>query len=151
MTDESTPSSAEGITKPVGVPEDDAPTQRKPWLDWSDRDQRVLIVLALLVFVAIGIHWARWRSRGESLVEIERLPARMYDFKVDINRSTWVEWMQLEGIGEVMARRIVADRVQNGPFASVDQLRRVPGIGTVTFDRIQPWLVCSDCKTVTTH
>ena len=151
MTDESPPSSAEGTPRLAGVPESDAPPQRKPWLDWSDRDQRVLIVLALLVFVAIGIHWISWRSRGESLVEIERLPARKYDFKVDINHSTWVEWMQLEGIGEVMARRIVADRVQTGPFASVDQLRRVPGIGTVTFDKIQPWLVCSDCKTVTTH
>lgn len=151
MTDDALPSSTGVSPGPAGVPDADAPLQRQPWLDWSDRDQRVLIVLALLVFVAIGMHWARWRSRGESLVEIERLPARQYDFKVDINRATWVEWMQLEGIGEIMARRIVADRAQHGPFASVDQLHRVPGIGTVTFDRIQPWLVCSDCKTVTTH
>ena len=128
-----------------------APPQRKPWLDWSDRDQRVLVVLAVLVFAGIGIHWASWRSRGENLVEIERLPVRQYDFKVDINRATWVEWMQLPGIGEILARRIVADRKQRGPFTRIDDLDRVSGVGAVTLDTIRPWLVCSDCKIVTTH
>ena len=133
------------------APPADGPPPRKPWLDWSDRDQRVLIGLALLVFIAIGIHWFRWRSRGGDLVDIERLPERQYDFKVDINHATWVEWMQLPGIGEIMARKIVADRAQRGPFTSADELGRVPGIGTVTLDTIRPWLICSDCKTSTTH
>jgi competence protein ComEA len=133
------------------APPPDAPPERKLWLDWSDRDQRVLIVLAALVFVGVGVHWMQWRMRGESLVEIERLPARQYDFKVDINRATWVEWMQLPGIGEILARRIVADRTQNGPFESVDGLNRVSGVGTATLDTIRPWLVCSDCKINTIH
>ena len=129
----------------------DAPAQRKPWLDWSDRDQRVLVGLALLVFLAIGFHWLRIRAGGGELVEVERLPERQYDFKIDINRATWVEWMQLPGVGEIMARRIVANRAEYGPFDSVADLRRVPGVGAVTFDTIQPWLVCSDCKIGTTH
>ena len=132
-------------------PAPDAPTPRKPWLDWSDLDQRVLFVLAWLVFAGIALHWARWRARGVNLVEIERLPARQYDFKVDINRATWVEWMQLPGIGEILARRIVADQKQRGPFASINDLDRVSGMGPVTLDTIRPWLVCSDCKIVTTH
>lgn len=129
----------------------DAPPQRKPWLDWSDRDQRVLVVLAVLVFIGIGIHWAQWRSRGENLVEVERLPIRQYDFKVDINHATWVEWLQLPGIGEILARRIVADQQKRGPFTSLEDVDRVPGVGAVTLDTIRPWLVCSDCKIVTTH
>ena len=136
---------------PKAPPHPAAPPPRKPWLDWSDRDQRVLVVLAVLVFIGIGIHWASWRSRGENLVEIERLPARQYDFKVDINRATWVEWMQLPGIGEILARRIVADRKQRGPFTRIDDLDRVSGVGAITLDTIRPWLVCSDCKIVTTH
>ena len=138
-------------TPSPALPHLGAPPQRKPWLDWSDRDQRVLVVLALLVFMGIGIHWARWRARGENLVEIERLPARQYDFKVDINRATWVEWMQLPGIGEILARRIVADQRERGPFTRVEDVDRVPGVGAVTLDTIRPWLVCSDCKIVTTH
>lgn len=127
------------------------PTPRKLWFDWSDRDQRVLLILSVLVFVGIGYQYLSWRWRGAALVEIERLPERQYDFKVDINKASWIEWMQLEGIGELMARRIEEDRKSNGPFASVDDLDRVPGIGTVTLDTIRPWLICSDCKVGTTH
>ncbi len=143
------------MTLPTPLPDTtqpgDGPPPRKPWLDWSDQDQRVLIGLALVVFVAIGIHRLRWRSRGGDLVDIERLPERQYDFKIDINHATWVEWMQLPSVGEIMARQIVADREKRGPFTGVDELGRVPGIGTVTLDTIRPWLICSDCKTGTTH
>lgn len=124
---------------------------RKLWLDWSDRDQRVLLILSVLVFFGIGYQYLSWRWQGAALVEIERLPERQYDFQVDINKASWIEWMQLEGIGELMARRIEEDRKTNGPFASVDDLDRVPGIGTVTLDTIRPWLICSDCKVGTTH
>jgi competence protein ComEA len=127
------------------------PTPRKLWFDWTDRDQRVLLILSVLVFVGIGFQYLSWRWQGAALVEIERLPERQYDFKVDINKASWIEWMQLEGIGELMARRIEEDRKSNGPFASVDDLDRVPGIGTVTLDTIRPWLICSDCKVGTTH
>jgi competence protein ComEA len=48
--------------------------------------------------------------------------------------------MQLEGIGISMAHRIVADRTLNGPFHSIDDLTRVPGIGEATLDQIRPWL-----------
>jgi competence protein ComEA len=127
------------------------PTPRKLWFDWSDRDQRVLLILSVLVFVGIGYQYLSWRWQGAAVVEIERLPERQYDFKVDINKASWIEWMQLEGIGELMARRIEEDRKTNGPFTSVDDLDRVPGIGTVTLDTIRPWLICSDCKVGTTH
>ncbi len=130
-------------------PSDQPP--RKLWLDWSDRDQRVLLVLSVLVFVGIGYQYLSWRWQGATLVEIERLPERQYDFQVEINKASWIEWMQLEGICELLARRIEEDRKTNGPFASVDDLDRVPGIGTVTLDTIRPWLICSDCKVGTTH
>ena len=61
-------------------------------------------------------------------------------FHVDINNATWVEWIQLKGIGETMAHRIVAERDINGPFDSVDDLLRVKGIGASTLADIRPWL-----------
>ncbi|HET9495086.1 MAG TPA: ComEA family DNA-binding protein [Chloroflexia bacterium] len=49
--------------------------------------------------------------------------------RIDINRATAEELEALPGIGPVLARRIVEDREANGPYASVDDLERVNGIG----------------------
>jgi competence protein ComEA len=35
----------------------------------------------------------------------------------------------LPGIGPATAAAIVDDRTRNGPFSSIDELERVPGIG----------------------
>jgi len=62
------------------------------------------------------------------------------EFRIDVNNATWVEWMQLPEIGEVLARQIVEDRKQHGPFASVEELQRVKGIGAVKMEKIRPFL-----------
>jgi competence protein ComEA len=48
--------------------------------------------------------------------------------KVNINTASASELEALPGIGEVLSRRIVADREAHGPFKTVDDLMRVPGI-----------------------
>ncbi|MDQ0111748.1 ComEA family DNA-binding protein [Paenibacillus harenae] len=49
--------------------------------------------------------------------------------KLDINQATAAELDALKGIGQAKARAIVEDREQNGPFATVNDLLRVRGIG----------------------
>jgi competence ComEA-like helix-hairpin-helix protein len=51
------------------------------------------------------------------------------DTVLNVNRATTVELEGLPGIGSSLARRIVADREARGPFATVEALSRVPGIG----------------------
>jgi len=48
---------------------------------------------------------------------------------LNINTATAQELEALPGIGTVLAARIVKDREANGPFKSVDDLKRVNGIG----------------------
>ena len=40
-------------------------------------------------------------------------------------------------LGDALAQRIVDDREQNGPFASVEELTRVPGVGARTLEAIR--------------
>ncbi|WP_437880306.1 ComEA family DNA-binding protein [Pseudomonas sp. LRF_L74] len=56
--------------------------------------------------------------------------------KVNINNAD-VETLQdgLVGIGKVKAEAIVQYRDANGPFASVDELLEVKGIGASTLDK----------------
>ncbi len=49
--------------------------------------------------------------------------------KVDINTATVDQLQQLNGVGPALGERIVADRQANGPFKTVEDLKRVSGIG----------------------
>lgn len=112
--------------------------QPRLWLRRADQFF-VGVCLTLLAGLLI-VYWGRLSGWGMRPVEIERLPANKYQYKLDINTASWVEWSQLDGIGETLARRIVADREQNGPFRSVEEISRVKGIGPKTLENIRPWL-----------
>ena len=103
-------------------------------------DQLFVGVLLVVLAVVSFAYWMKLSGWGRRPVEVERLPSRKYDFRLDVNRATWVQWAQLEGIGEVLARRIVADRNHNGPFSTIDDLRRVDGIGAKKLQAIREWL-----------
>lgn len=63
------------------------------------------------------------------------------DGRVDLNRASAEELEALPGIGPVIARRIVEHREREGPFATVGDLRAVPGIGEKTFQALADLLV----------
>jgi competence protein ComEA len=54
-----------------------------------------------------------------------------------INRATVKEFESLDGIGPVLAGRIVAFRKENGPFLLIEDLLKVPGIGSSTFAKFK--------------
>lgn len=62
------------------------------------------------------------------------------DFRIDINSATKVQLMELHGIGELLAERIVAYREENGPFATIDDLMNVEGIGEKKLKAITEWI-----------
>jgi len=56
---------------------------------------------------------------------------------INLNTATATELDQLPGIGPVTAGNIVQYRSENGPYASIEELLDVPGIGDVTFSQIR--------------
>jgi competence protein ComEA len=56
---------------------------------------------------------------------------------INLNTATAAQLEQLPGIGPVLAARIVDDREQYGPFATVDEIMRVSGIGEAILARIR--------------
>ena len=59
---------------------------------------------------------------------------------ININFAWQEELESLPEIGEVLARRIIEDRVKNGPFLQKQDIMRVHGIGEKTYQKIEPWI-----------
>lgn len=57
--------------------------------------------------------------------------------KVNINTAGLAELTTLTGIGEVKGQAIINYRTEHGPFASVDELTNVSGIGDKTLAKIR--------------
>jgi len=64
--------------------------------------------------------------------------------KIDLNRAE--AWLlgALPGIGESRAQAIIAYREQNGPFNNINELIRVEGIGTATYEKIKHLITVAD-------
>ena len=104
-------------------------------------DQATVAVLLGLSWLAIVAGLViRGYHRGR-LIEIDRAEPAHVEFRVDINQAEWTELTLLPGIGEALARRIVASRETDGPFRDPNDLRRVRGIGPRTMEAIRPYLL----------
>jgi competence protein ComEA len=59
---------------------------------------------------------------------------------ININTASETELETLSGVGPVTASAIIDYRTQNGPFAAVDDLIDVSGIGPATLELVRPFV-----------
>jgi competence protein ComEA len=64
--------------------------------------------------------------------------------KIAINRAEAWLLEALPGIGEVLAQRIVDYRSENGSFRRIEDVLKVSGIGSATFENIKDFITVSD-------
>ena len=115
----------------------------------------ILLTCLFLVFT-LGVHWGTGRVRDSFTISTQtEAPTRQAvsevaaegtaqagdttpednaaGEKININTAGADELMRLDGIGEKLAGRIIADREENGAFARIEDITRVSGIGEVTY------------------
>lgn len=139
----------------------DVPEPATDPLGWTTGDRLFLWLALTLAAGLLGIHLLRDAQRraqpvavlsgAAHAIPIREIPpeSRIAEstatdqpslYRVEVNTSGWVAWTQLPGIGETLARRIVTDREERGPFRSVEDVARVRGIGPKTLDKLRPYL-----------
>ncbi|GHT87560.1 competence protein ComE [Betaproteobacteria bacterium] len=62
---------------------------------------------------------------------------------VNVNTADAVALQQVKGIGATKAKAIIDYRNANGPFASIDDLVKVPGIGAKSLEQLKPQVTVS--------
>jgi len=107
-------------------------------------EQVVLVVLALAVVA--GVAWRAvdyWRIGAEPIEII--LPPEGPTFRINVNQADWVTLSLIPGVGETLAKAIVDARLDHdGKFESLDDLKKVPGIGDKILEKLRPYLSLGD-------
>src|ERR1051326_256308 len=67
---------------------------------------------------------------------------------VNVNTASKDELVSVKGIGEKRAQAIIDYRTKNGPFKTVDDLEKVPGIGPGIMKQIKSQISVSGPNTV---
>ena len=75
---------------------------------------------------------------------IETVDPDQVVFPININTADAGLLMELPGIGETYARRIVAYREENGPFGEIADIMEVNGIGEKRFANIKDYITVED-------
>lgn len=132
-------------------------TAQRHWTDGAAKWSAVIVLGGASI---VGVGWSILNRRplqmtqsaavGSAYVPGEKAAAdhagsqaAVLTRKIDLNTVKAAEMELLPGVGPVLAGRIVADREANGPFASVEDLQRVKGIGPRTVERISPMATAS--------
>jgi competence protein ComEA len=67
----------------------------------------------------------------------QRISKKVSSGPININRATLRQLDALDGIGPVIAGRIIEYRKKNGSFLTIDDLQKVSGIGAAKFAQIK--------------
>jgi competence protein ComEA len=102
--------------------------------DTSDINQARLLKDGEQIYVYPNSPSSSYASGGSS--RAKRAPVRVSG-PIAINRATAKEFESLDGIGPVLASRIVSYRKANGAFTAIEDLKKVPGIGEITFAKFK--------------
>jgi competence protein ComEA len=74
---------------------------------------------------------------GEEDLPVEPPSSQADPGKVNINTADSRTLESLPGVGPVLAQRIVDYREAHGPFASIEEIMEVSGIGSATFEQMR--------------
>ncbi len=82
----------------------------------------------------------------EIKIHVGRMEARkllVFSIPLDLNRASAEDLCLISGIGEALAREIIAYRERRRGFRSVEELRRVKGMGEAKYRSAKPFFVVS--------
>lgn len=107
---------------------------------------RKALLLSLVYLVGIaGALSASQTAKGQP-AKAPNVSVAKEELRIDLNHADAAELVKLPGIGEQVAKRIVAYRTDNGPFEKTEELMNVRGIGEKTYLKLRSFLTLGPDK-----
>ena len=86
---------------------------------------------------------AQYTEQSSTAEDISSMLVSEEEDKVNINTASAEQLMEIDGIGETLAVRIIAYRKVYGDFTDIAQLKNIKGIGDKKFDAIKEYITVS--------
>lgn len=102
-------------------------------MEHADNTRTTTRTLAFAAIILLLMLVTRWLQMPPPMAPLE---GRL---QINVNRASAEELSILPQVGPILARRVVEYRNQSGPFASVDDLDAVHGIGPSILTQIRPY------------
>lgn len=99
--------------------------------------KKMFSCLAMLLSLLFAAPWMPVANAAEA----QAAAAQVVTAMVNVNAASAKELQTLPGIGRVTAQRIVDYRTAKGPFATLEDLLKVKGIGQSTLQKISDRIV----------
>ena len=103
------------------------------------KKDKLVLLSVCFSFLALAIGIFIDRNTGHNpydTVQSEMIETADSDPRLDINEMSTAQLEAIPGIGEMLAKRIVAYRDANGPFRTLEEVMNVEGIGEKKLDQI---------------
>lgn len=106
-------------------------------LNLTRQERQVILFLVFISLIGLGInfltkHFSRIRVVGYISQESGR---------INLNQADKQTLVDIPGIGEKLAQRIIDYRKQNGKFSYIDELNNIKGIGKSKYEAIKDYFV----------
>lgn len=106
-----------------------------------------LIICVFFCFILVGFNFKNNTDENDgssSVVQKSETETEFSIFPMDLNEISKEQLVEIDGIGEAYAQRIIDYRTEIGKFSNLEQLLNVSGIGEKTLEKLKNYLYVTD-------
>jgi competence ComEA-like helix-hairpin-helix protein len=129
------------------------------WIALTSTERKVILFLVVTLLAGAGIRFYKttfpsalqfdYRASDSTFTALSAAPDDSSDGtikegivdasgKLNINTATKGQLLDLPGVGEVTAKRILEYRAETGKFSTIDELRAIKGMSKKKIENLKP-------------
>ncbi len=104
-------------------------------LNLTVEERKTIIFLGLILFIGLGLKFLTVKFQKVCIF----VSSSQDVFRIDLNTADKQTLMEVPGIGEIIAERIIEYRRERGAFKNKDELRSIKGITELRYRKMQEY------------